>query len=692
MKSIKDQPVKTRDGNSEGDILSEARERATESRLGWKDTFSNSIDDENFIAGVQWDSEVVVERERDGKPTLTINQLQQYISRIAGAQKKQVQEIKISPVESSSQKEVSIRTIGGDDVKLSKVLEGVIRNIQSTSNATAHYKKAFRDGLTGIGWLRVYPEYSRLDSFDQDIKIEAVRDRLSVQIDPHAKEPDYSDAMYGFIHERMSHKEFKRRYPHKSVGSLNYEEYGNAWGDEKTITVSEYFRREPTTRTLLLLSSGETVYLDDVKDVLDELEKEGITVQRERKIKTYKVVWCKITANSILEKDREFPTSTIPIVPVLGREVEINNRRSYQGAITHAKDPQAMLNYWQSAATERISLAPKSPYIAEDKAIEGYEYIWKTANVKNYSVLPYKKGHQAPRREAAPAMPLAEIQMGSTMQESIQNTIGIYDASIGKAGNETSGRAILARQNESDTGTFEFVDNLTNSMRRIGILLIELIPKIYDTERIIRIKGADGTGDFIEINKVVTDEQTGNQVVINDLAMGKYDVEVTTGASYATKRIETADSMLQFAQAVPQVAEVASDLIASNMDFNNSDAISERLKKTLPLNILSKEEQEEIKKDMPEQQPSPQQIEAELQAKEAESQYKLKEMELKHKTEIANIQLETAQINLQAKQVEANLKVGSIAEKQQQDRQARKDEVMKGVLEGMKKEGLDSSL
>jgi len=652
MKPISSQPVQTRENNSEEAILEEARERAAIALFGWKETFKNSREDEAFIAGAQWDAEALRDRELDGRPALVINQLQQYISRIAGAQKKQVQEIKISPVESNSQEELSIKTIGNNDVKVSKVLEGVVRNIQSVSNATAHYKTAFRHGLTGIGWLRVLTGYSRQDSFELDIKIEAIRDRLSVLIDPSAKESDYSDADYCFIHERISHEEFYKRYPGKKIGSLDETSDTRFWGDDKTITVSEYFRREPVTRTLCLLSSGETVYKDDVKDIMDELADKGIYIARERKVRTYKIIWSKITANDILESDREFQTSTIPVIPVLGREAIINERRIYQGAVTHAKDPQTMLNFWQSAATERISLAPKSPYVGEAESIEGYEAMWKTANVKNYSFLPYKKGFQPPRREAPPSMPMAEMQMSQTMQQNIQSSIGIYDASLGKAGNETSGRAILARQSESDTGSFEFIDNLTNAMRRVGILLVELIPKVYDTERILRIKNPDGSGDFVEINKVVTDEQTGEDIIVNDLAMGKYDVVVTTGASYATKRIETADSMLQFAQAVPQVASVAADLIAENMDFNNSDAIAERLKKSLPPQILSKEDQEELMKDQPAPQPDPNLVMQQQMAQMKTDQEKLKTQQEQLQTQQEKIKLEKEKLEYQKEQEE----------------------------------------
>ena len=384
---------------------------------------------------------------------------------------------------------------------------------------------------------------------------------------------------------------------------------------------------------------------------------------------------------------REFPTTTIPIVPVLGREVNIRGKKTFQGLITQAKDPQRMLNYWQSAATERISLAPKAPYIAEAGAVQG-RIEWNTANTKNWSILTYNKGFQPPRREAPPSMPVAEMNMAQNMQQSIQSSIGIYDASIGKAGNETSGRAILARQSEADSGTFEFTDNLANAMRRIGILLVEMIPKVYDTERILRIKNQDGSGDFVEINKVIKDEQTDKEVVIHDLAMGKYDVTVTTGSSYATKRIETADSMLQFMQAVPQAAQVAADLVAENMDFNNSEAIAGRLKKMLPPNLLSPEEQEEIAKNTPKQEappPSPEQIKAQADMEMKQLDMQMKTQEQQFQIQMEEIKLQTAELNLRSKEVDAGQKIREANEIEAEERKEEaKENMAKEIAEKIK--------
>jgi hypothetical protein len=280
--------------------------------------------------------------------------------------------------------------------------------------------------------------------------------------------------------------------------------------------------------------------------------------------------------------------------------------------------------------------------------------------------------------------PAAEMQYAATMQNTIQATIGMYDASVGNAGKDQSGKAILAQQSESDTGTYDFADSLKNAQRRIGILLIELIPKIYDTERILRIKNPDGSGDFVEINKTVVDEQTGKEVVINDLAMGKYDVIVTTGASYATKRTETADSMLRFAQAIPQVAEVAPDLIAENMDFANSDAIAERLKKTLPPQILSKEEQEDLAEDTPEPQPDPNLV---IQQQMQQMDMQIKQMEVereKLKTEQEQLDTQQQAIKLEEEKVKLQQAEVSFQQDRETNRKNTRDDVVSNIVSQMK--------
>jgi hypothetical protein len=648
------EPIKTRDDDSQEAMLQEIRERAAHAVTCWKHNFDAAQEDISFLAGQQWPESVRKEREDEGRPCLTLNKLPQYVDQVLGDQRQNRPAIQVHPVEANATKDTSKvpNVAGTSDYSLAEVYESLIRNIEYTSNAEAHYDNAFQHAVEGgFGWLRVLTKYSTDDAFDLDLCIKSIHNRFAVLMDPDATEPDYSDANWCFISERMSKAEFQKRYPGKAVGDLSDAERGEYswWTNEEGVRVSEYFYREPVTRKLLLLSDGRTVWEDEVKDVLDELRDLGTTVTRERRVKTYKVKWMKVTAYDVLEGPVDWPGSTIPVAPVLGKEMVIGDKTYYRGLIRFGKDAQRMHNYWMTAATERVALAPKAPWVAPAESIEGYEEEWNQANRKNMSVLRYNAlpGVDRPQRDMPASMPAAELQLALSATDEMKATIGLYDASLGAQGNEQSGKAILARQRQGDRGTFAYIDNLSRAIRRVGQILIELIPRVYDSDRVLRLRFQDGEGDWVQINQMVMDEETQKPVLVNDIAAGKFDVTVKAGPSYQTQRMEAADSLMQFVQAVPAAGGVVLDLIAKNMDWPGSQDIARRLQKTLPPGILDQDEMEEAGIEPP--QPSPEQ-----QANMAQAQADME----KAKADTAKAQADMAMA--QAKTAEAQAKLAEI--------------------------------
>ena len=676
-KPIYQEPVKVREDDSDEAILKEARERADLAYSAWKDNMMESRNDVLFSSGVQWSEEEKADRTAQGKITLTVNRLPQYINRVVGSQRKTVQSIQVSPKTSAlSTEEKKITKSDGEEVKISQIMADFVRDIESASNARQHYKTAFKHAVDGgFGWLRVLTAYER-DGFDQEIQIKSIRDRYSVYIDKSAKEADYSDMNYAFITEQMPRKEFDKRYPKALEGSLGMTDSDNPnfWYTEDTVTVSEYFRREPYKKEIVLLSNGEVADYEEAKGLSEELKEMGVTIKKKRTVDSYKVIWCKITGNTILEKDREFLTETIPIVPVLGREIDIDGDRVYKSFTHDAKDPQRMLNATRSSALERINLISKTPFVGTDKSIAGYERQWAEANVKNFGILVYKAGQQAPQRQPMASAPVGEMQIGEALNYDIQAGIGMYGSSLGEQTNEVSGKAIKARQSEADEGSFEFVDNLSVAIRRVGILVVELIPKVYDTNRIIQLRGSDGKVSSAEIN-IEKDDEAGNPTMENTLDDSKYDVSIQAGASYATRQEEASSQILELMKVNPQVAQIAPDLLIGNLDFADSDVIAQRAKKTIPMNLLTKEEQKEIQKDAPPPQKTPEQqlIEGEVQLKQMELEAKGQEMQMK--LQIEQIKLEQAKINLETKKYEAQVKEITSNEKLEDSENSRKDRV-----------------
>lgn len=626
------------------DRLQLARERAVSAIQAWKHNFDAAQEDVVFLAGTQWPESIRKQREDEGRPCLTLNKLPQYIDQVLGDQLQNRPAIHVHPVEDNRGVQVSNVT-GNHDYDLAELYQYLIRNIEYTCNAEAHYDRAFQHAVEGgFGWLRVLTCYATDHAFDQDIKITSIKNRFAVLMDPDCVEPDCSDANYCFISERMTLKKFRKKYPGKRTGDLSDADRGEYswWCGDEHIRVAEYFYRVPATRELLLLSDQRTVYLDEVENTLPQLAQEGITVIRRRKVETYKVMWEKITAYDVLEGPKEWVGTTIPVTPVLGKEITVGDKTYLRGLIRYAKDSQRMHNFWMTAATERVALAPKAPWVAPAEAIDGYETEWANANRENRSVLRYNTlpNGDKPSRQQPAQMPAAELQIAMSMTDEMKSTIGIYDASVGAQGNETSGRAILARQRQGDRGTFAYVDNLAKAIRRIGQILIEIIPKVYDTERTIRMRFEDETGDYVRINQTVLDAM-GNEIKINDISAGRFDVTIKTGPSYQTQRMEAAESLMQFVQAMPSAGGVIMDLIAKNMDWPGASDIADRLRKILPPGILSKQEMEEEGIEPPQPTPADEIAMVQAQAEQAKAQAEIATAEAK----TAEAQQKLAEIN-----------------------------------------------
>lgn len=640
------------DEKGDAKILADALERFRLADEAEADNRRDALDDLRFASGAQWDEKVKADREQDRRPCLTINRLPQHIKQITNDGRQNRPSIKAHPVDDLG------------DVETAKIYSGLIRHIEYNSNADFAYDTAFESAVRGgLGYLRVITDYSSPLSFEQEILIKRIRNPFSVFFDPFSQEPDGSDAGFAFITEDLSKDEYLKKFPKSKLAKNGeWESVGNqasSWIGENGARIAEYFYKDFRDDTLVLLSTNEV----GLKSQMSELP-EGVAIASERKTQIPVIRWCKINAAEILEKT-EWLGSYIPIIPVYGEELDINGKRVLKGIVRDAKDPQRMLNFWKSAETEAIALAPKAPWLIEEGQVEGYEADWESANRRNLAYLKYKaksvNGSPVPppmRQGFEPAVQ-AITQAAMFAADDLKATTGIYDAALGAKSNETSGVAIQRRNVQAQTSNFHFIDNLTRSLRHTGRVLIDLIPKIYDTARTTRIIGDDGEQKVIKINQPF--EENGKQIQY-DMSVGKYDVTVDVGPSYASKRQEAAASMMEIARAVPQMMQVAGDLMVKNMDWPGAQEISERLKKTLPpgladdpskQNAVPPEAQAQMKQmgDMIEQ------MTGQLHQLKDEREQKIVELESRERIEFKKleVQLEIKRAELDAKDSHALL-------------------------------------
>lgn len=544
---------------------------------------TEALQDLKFRAGEQWPSAIIQEREADNRPVVTINKTGQFIRQVTGDLRKNPPAVRIRPVGE------------GADTDTAKVLGGIIRKIEQNSDAAASYINAVDQAATcGIGHWRILTAYSQWDAFDQDIVIEPIMDPFAVIWDRMAVRGDRSDAKHCFVSEWMRPEAFKETYPDAAPISFEDRNFlatsSKEWFGDNRLRVAEIFFKRPMQRFMALLGSGKVIDITD----LDDATIAGMAIVRTRETVVDCVYWAKTNGVEILEGPRKWPGRQIPIVPVLGEEIHTGERIVRKGIIRDMKDAQRLYNYARSAEAEVVALQPKAPFIGTKKQLAGHWDMWKLANKKNYPALVYDADPQAPgppQRVMPPVASQALAQMAATSSDDMKATAGIYDASLGARTNETSGVAIRARQAEGDTGTFLFSDNLARSMRYSARVILDLVPHIYDAERMMVVLHEDDSVEEVMLNQVVMVD--GEEVILHDVTLGKYDVEVTIGPTYATRRTEAVESMIAFAQGNPMTAPLIADLIAKNSDWPGADIIARRLRKTIPPQILEGEKSDE---------------------------------------------------------------------------------------------------
>jgi hypothetical protein len=251
--------------------------------------------------------------------------------------------------------------------------------------------------------------------------------------------------------------------------------------------------------------------------------------------------------------------------------------------VRSAKDAQRMLNYWESAKTEAIALAPKAPWLVAEGQIENHEDQWATSNITTHAYLEYKPkdvgGTMVPppqRQVYEPPIQAITVAEGGAI-DNLKATTGVYDPSLGARSNETSGIAIRQRLMQGSTANYHFVDQLATAINYEAKVLVDLIPKIYDRPgRVLRIIGEDDTERPVTLNQPYQDK--GGLQRFYDLSAGRYDLAVDMGPSHETKRQESVDSMTAFAQAAPQLVPLYADLYVKAMDWPGAQQIAERVR------------------------------------------------------------------------------------------------------------------
>jgi hypothetical protein len=571
------------------DLLQLARERRDEAEAADERNRDRSADDLKFLIGDQWPEEIRAAREEEGKPCLTINGLPQFVRQVTGQIRQLNPAIKVVAADGQASEDVA------------EVIGGLIRQIENQADAASIYEQAAESAAAcGIGNFRVRSDYCDGDTFDQELLIERVHNPFAVFWDPMAKHPTRMDAGFCFIAEEMKRDDFTEAYPDAQADDISSEHHPDRvsrWYSSDTVVVAEYYWIEHEEHTIGLLPDGQIV-----RDPVAPMN-----VIRKRTVREPRVKWAKITGHEVLEGPVDVPGRFIPVFAVTGEEWHLGEEMYRSSVIRFAKDPQQLYNYSRSAHAETVALQPKAPYIVTARQVMNLEKFWNEANKSNRPYLPYNADEKAPppQRSTPPVPSSGLLQEISLAGEDMKRTTGIYDASLGARSNETSGVAIQQRQQESQLGSSIYADNMVKAIHQCGKVMVDMIPAVYDTQRVIRILGENDQEKMVVINGMMQSQD--GIVPVNDLQIGKYDVRISVGPSYDTKREESRAGMMDFLRAYPPAAQVTADLVAKAQDWPDADQFAERLRKQLPPGMISPEDMTDEERQQAEQEMQQQQ-------------------------------------------------------------------------------------
>jgi hypothetical protein len=608
---VKESRKVAKDGDN-SDPMVEMRDRYERAVEADQENRELALDDLRFVTvpGYQWDEKQ--KKARRGRPCYEFPILRSHWRQVVNDQKKARPGIKVRAVEDG-------------DAKGAELRQGIIRNIEAMSNAERAYDHAFELMTAGgFGAFRIVTEYSSDDAWEQDIRVKRIADPLtSVWFDPDAKEADLRDAKYCFVEECIPRDEFKARYP--KAEPVDFESAKNSnthdWFREDDVRIAEYWRMVPHTKTLLLLSDGRTVDKAELTpELVQQLMQQGITVTRERECHGEKVVMSIVSGSEEIDGPHDSVFKRLPIIACYANRHYIEGKWVWAGMVRFSRDPQKLLNYNLTTAQEVLAKQTRATPIITAKMLEGdgIKALWDQANATDLPYLPITPDPQmagGPQYLNPPPVHAAFANMAQMATDMLKASDGIFDASVGARSNETSGKAIMARQQEGDTATFDYQDALSFSIQSAGEIILGALPEVYDTPRQMRVLGKDGAEDYVQLYQPTPDGKT-----INDLSAGKYDVTVTTGPAYDTQRMEFVDMLTQLGQSNPAIAAGVPDLIVGSLDFPKAEEAAERLKLLLPPPI----QQAMSQKD---QSPAVMQLQGQLQQVQQMAQEQMAEMQ-----------------------------------------------------------------
>ena len=643
-------------------MVSEAQDAETDSRQASRDAklFLNKRDG-------QWDP--YAWQKMEGRFRGTFDMCTPIVDQISGEIDQSDFSLNVSPS-------------GGDSsIDTAKTYDGLIRNIRNISNADAVFNDASRSNVIGgFDAVEIVQEFIDGDSFDQDLVIKKVPNAIdSVWFDLGSVKQDRSDAKWCVKLISMPAAEYKEKFPDGSNQSIGDDRQNQAYFNTADfVTIGQLYYKKQVDIELVQMTNGAVYRVDDdFEKVQDELAAAGITIEldntgeeKRRMRKSWRVHSRLFDGGDWLKPSEKTVFNDLPVVPIYGNFDIFENKVIYFGKLEKLYDQQRVLNYAMSRDIEDGALSPKRKYWATSEQIEGFEDTIQTLNTNNNALQQYN--HQ---EGVAPPFMQGGVEASSGLQTTISNTQQMISASAnsfnaqqGNANPLQSGIAGSQQIEQGNIGSIKWFKSLEVMVCQVGRVLINAIPRTYTSTRQVRILEEDGTSSMVVLNQPVFDQGTGQNVELNDLSKGDYDIVCDFGPAFNSQQKETTQAFLDMAAIDPTFLQQGKDIMLKNLAVPGMDQMAERARVELlnagliPESQWTDEERQQIQEAQAQaaQQPpqeDPNMVlaraeEGKAQADQLTAQTKQQEAQFNAQVKQAEIQLEQDKIALEREKLQ----------------------------------------
>ena len=399
-----------------------------------------------------------------------------------------------------------------------------------------------------------------------------------------------------------------------------------------------------------------------------------VRIEEKRESKKHKIMHYKIAGDYVLDES-EFPSDQLPLVFVdQNSYYDKNGKQICRSFFGDCKDTQRYINYLRTQSAYILKISRYDQFIGSKKNVQGLDTQrnWQDPN-NTQGLLAYDEspnGHK-PEQIRPPELSQSLLTQYQLAIEDLYTSTGLYPTRMGQTGNEVSGAAIDARTRQGSYPTFVAFNSVNRAIATGGEIVNEMIPRVYDSERVIALMTPDEGLKNITVNRQA-DEY--GELIENDIRKGTYEVRLKPGPSYEGQKQEALQSLQQILQADPQAFGLIADLYAENLPLMNTIEIKNRLKTLVPPQIVEAGKTGKMPDSSGQQSPEQQAMAQEAAYKEKEIQLKAKELELKEKEIIMEAQfklqeLQTERMEAAGKLQEQELRYAAETQRTQSDAQ-----------------------